>query len=104
MSASSFYLYHYANENVRKAKNPMQGVQKKEFFSNFANFCEIKISKFCLSFPELPKMQNDLASFYFDKYAQENIEKSKINNTGCSKKNSNCANFVGLKISKNDDY
>ena len=86
MSASSFYLYHYANENVRKAKNPMQGVQKKEFFSNFANFCEIKISKFCLSFPELPKMRNDLASFYFDKYAQENIEKSKINNTGCSKK------------------
>ena len=46
----------------------MQGVQKKEFFSNFANFCEIKISKFCLSFPELPKMRNDLASFYFDKY------------------------------------
>ena len=68
MSASSFYLYHYANKNVRKAKNPIQGVQKKEFFSNFANFCEIKISKFCLSFPELPKMRNDLASFYFDKY------------------------------------
>ena len=59
MSASSFYLYHYANKNVRKAKNPMQGVQTKEFFSNFANFCEIKISKFCLSFPELPKMRND---------------------------------------------
>ena len=86
ISASSFYLYHYANKNVRKAKNPIQGVQKKEFFSNFANFCEIKISKFCLSFPELPKMRNDLASFYFDKYAQENIEKSKINNTGCSMK------------------
>ena len=57
-----FYLYNYAKENVRKAKNPIQGVQKKEFFSNFANFCEIKISKFCLSFPELPKRQNDLAS------------------------------------------
>ena len=100
MSASSFYLYHYANKNVRKAKNPIQGVQKKEFFSNFANFCEIKISKFCLSFPELPKMRNDLASFYFDKYAQENIEKSKINNTGCSKKIffSNCANFGRLNF------
>ena len=65
---------------------PYRVFKKKEFFSNFANFCEIKISKFCLSFPELPKMRNDLASFYFDKYAQENIEKSKINNTGCSKK------------------
>ena len=24
-----FYLYNYAKENVRKAKNPIQGVKKK---------------------------------------------------------------------------
>ena len=51
-----------------KQSIPYRVSKKKNFFSNFANFCEIKISKFCLSFPELPKMRNDLASFYFDKY------------------------------------